>query len=179
MYVGGGHEESLAANAWIISAFTVFPWLWYLFALVPTQLPGWHTALLPSWHWKLFKHTSSHCPTKYGTQFPPGSRQCTCRLSALPNDTVPHRCGQDPYLRPLDPKLQAPTTAPQCPAYIWSMHSGTGTRRAVPAREHVLSSSFTSYSKSVRWYHHLHGQDTDTQSPRFERWDTNLYKPLL
>ena len=47
--------------------------------------------LLPSRCWKLFKHTSNHCPIRYC--FTPGMRECTYRWSALPNDTIPHLSG--------------------------------------------------------------------------------------
>ena len=38
------------------------------------------------WRTKLFQHTSLHCPTRY--PLTPGSRECTCRQSALPRSTT-------------------------------------------------------------------------------------------
>ena len=60
---------------------SLFPCYWNLSVPVPTQLPGEHTALLPSWSWKLFKHTSNHCPIRFPST--PGWRKCTYRCSAF------------------------------------------------------------------------------------------------
>ena len=46
------------------------------------NFPG---SIQPGCHFRrteLFKHTSSHCPTRY--PLTPGSRECTCGQSALP-----------------------------------------------------------------------------------------------
>ena len=92
---------------------------------------GMHTALLPSRRWKLFKHTSNHCPTKY--PFTPGSRECTYRWSVLRKNTAPHRGGRDPYPRPFSPKSQAMVTAPWQPARTWSIYF----RRIVVLKGHA------------------------------------------
>ena len=62
--------------------------------------------------WKLFKHIS------ITVQFPftLGLRYCAYRQIVLPNDTVPHCSSGDPFPGCLDPKSQAITTVPQCPA---------------------------------------------------------------
>ena len=47
---------------------------------------------------KLFKHTSLHCPIRY--PLTPGSRECTCKQSALPRSTmskhIQHSRGPNP-----------------------------------------------------------------------------------
>ena len=82
-------------------------------------------------------------------------RQCahTSECLALWHSATPR------FLRPVDYSIQksrAVATAPQCPAYIWSIHSGIGTTGVVTPRELVvLSGSFTSHSNLVRGQHHL------------------------
>ena len=89
------------------------------------SLQGELAALLPSRHWKIFKHTSNHCPSRY--PFTLGSRECTNRRSGLPKDTAPQRGRRDPYQRPLGPKSRAVAKTPcMC---TWSTSSDVGTLR--------------------------------------------------
>ena len=107
--------------------------------------------LLPSQCWKLFKHTSNNCPTRY--PFTPWSRECRYRWSALPKDTVSHRSSQDLLIQNRGLQL---------------LHYD------------VFSCSFMSSRKSVRWHYHLHGHVSHERYTVsiVERWERNLHRPL-
>ena len=77
-------------------------------------------SLLPSQHWKLFKHTSNLCPSTY--PFTPGQESAqTGEVPCLRTQHHVHIGRQDWDLRPVDPELWATATTPDP---IPHMHRG-------------------------------------------------------
>ena len=190
VFVGGGALRQLAANGWIVSCF--YNNIIYCspgcgtcsFRYQPNSL-GSIQLLLPSRHWKLFKHTSNHCPTRY--PFTPGLTECTYRCSAMPKDTAPtlrqlrttsktsrssvagrsHRT-MTPYMYIEYIFRYRDTEGGHChvclPVHLHNMYEGLisiySTSNFLPhtARELVIfGGSFISHSVSVRWHRHLPG----------------------
>ena len=113
-------------------------------------------------------NTSNHCSTRY--PFTPQSRECTCRWSVLPKDTVLHHGSQEPYPRPLTPMSQAIVIVPWRPACIWSIHFRCRDNEGGHLQGACHScGSFTSHWKSVRQHIAIYlvmRDMRDTQSPK-------------
>ena len=158
----------------------IFPWLWDLFIPVPAQFPGEHMAPSAITVLETIQTHKQSLPSQVPIQ------------SWVKGVHLQVKGVAQGYSAVLwQPRLTPKTSWSKVVSYShhgampWHVHgvlsSDIGTLRVVTARELViLSSSFMSYSMSVRWHRYLHGHaGYERHSLHCWRVRNNLQKPLL